>query len=184
MTLANWITLSRIFLIPAVLVFSSQELWLSASITFFWIMLSDFIDGKIARKLKQITALGSLLDPVADKAVILSLILLPHGAGLVPTWFVVLVYTRNISQLMSIPILKGWLKIDFKVKPALPAKYATALGFALIWLYLLDEAFAGPLDLAIIWGLVPVCAILEAYVLVTYLPRFFQIARRRQDTFE
>ena len=73
MTLANAISISRIFLaIPLVLVFediaqgAAEKLW-QAFVLIIIIALTDFLDGYVARKAKEITNFGKLIDPVADK---------------------------------------------------------------------------------------------------------------------
>ncbi len=66
-TIPNLLSVIRIFLIPvfAVLFYNQQYGW--AVLTLVLSGLSDFFDGKIARKFNQISALGKMLDPVADK---------------------------------------------------------------------------------------------------------------------
>jgi CDP-diacylglycerol---glycerol-3-phosphate 3-phosphatidyltransferase len=82
MNLANKLTLSRIFLIPLMLIFTVDIIpWqqeklilditnsqLIFSIIFIIASITDFLDGYIARKTKTITTFGKFLDPIADKS--------------------------------------------------------------------------------------------------------------------
>lgn len=79
MTYANQITILRIFLIPAMVLvfFLNQEnpRYYLTSI-FFIAAITDYLDGYLARKLKQVSKLGKFLDPVADKLLVISSLLL------------------------------------------------------------------------------------------------------------
>ena len=79
MTYANQITILRIFLIPVMVLvfFLNQEnpRYYLTSI-FFIAAITDYLDGYLARKLKQVSKLGKFLDPVADKLLVVSSLLL------------------------------------------------------------------------------------------------------------
>ena len=79
MTYANQITILRIFLIPVMVLvfFLNQEnpRYYLTSI-FFIAAITDYLDGYLARKLKQVSKLGKFLDPVADKLLVISSLLL------------------------------------------------------------------------------------------------------------
>jgi len=79
MTTANKITLIRVFLIPVFLVlclteFSHHYLW--ALIVFAVASITDFIDGQIARRYNQVTTFGKFVDPLADKLLVISAMLI------------------------------------------------------------------------------------------------------------
>ena len=89
MTLPNLITLSRIFLIPLFVgLFYLQPnyldgeplSWINNSIVAIYILISatDFIDGFLARRLNQESALGAFLDPVADKLMVCTALILSN----------------------------------------------------------------------------------------------------------
>ena len=79
MTYANQITILRIFLIPVMVLvfFLNQEnpRYYLTSI-FFIAAITDYLDGYLARKMKQVSKLGQFLDPVADKLLVISSLLL------------------------------------------------------------------------------------------------------------
>ena len=75
--LPNLLTISRIAIIPVVLVFiyiPGQSLKLTAAIIFMLACVTDFLDGYFARKLDQSSALGRFLDPIADKLLVAGVI--------------------------------------------------------------------------------------------------------------
>ncbi len=110
MTTANKITLVRIFLIPVFVAFviyygeSSERgqpddsLRYAAVAIFLIAAASDGVDGWIARRFNQRSRLGSILDPIADKGLLLSAIItlsLTHWPSRFPLWFPILVITRD-----------------------------------------------------------------------------------------
>lgn len=155
--------------------------------------LTDFIDGKIARYLGQVSSWGQVFDPVADKLFELSLCTYFYFDNKLPIYYLGLLYLRNIAQLISIPLL-GLLKISYKVKPSLIAKWGTAVVFILISIlsfikgaeiYLSSNEFEYLWFVRefIHWFVIPVSCLFELYILVTYLPRLIQILRGEHDTF-
>lgn len=102
MTTASKITLARIALIPvfmALFWFSEQNVFLRwASLAVFMIAsLTDFVDGKIARKYHQVSDFGKFLDPLADKLLVLSAMTIFTSWGLFPAWALMTVLTREFA---------------------------------------------------------------------------------------
>jgi len=183
LNLPNFLTVGRIFAIPGIVSLWWANLLGYALAVALIAFLTDFFDGKLARKLQQITPLGCILDPVADKLLVTSLFLLLAYEAIVPFAFFALVVLRNASQLLSIPILLWWKNISFKVKPKLIPKCATALSFVAIGLGFLQKIqgthFQG------LWTVFLVAlGMMELYILVTFWPRFAQIYQGTHDTFE
>jgi CDP-diacylglycerol--glycerol-3-phosphate 3-phosphatidyltransferase len=114
MNLPNTLTLARIFLIPvvvAVLLTKEIRTWalLGASL-FLAAALTDLLDGYLARRRKQVTTLGRLLDPIADKLLISSALISLVQLKIAPAWMVVIIIGREfaVSGLRSIAAHEGF----------------------------------------------------------------------------
>lgn len=178
MTLATKLTLSRIALLPVVILLWNFELKIVALVLLGIAMMTDYFDGYVARMYKQETTLGALLDPVADKTVVLVMGPFLSSMYLLAPWYVSIVVFRNVAQLLAIPVLTWWLKIPFFVKPKPLPKIATGLCFVILWL-----AMGQTNEMFLVLPLL-VSAGLELWILAMYLPRFYQIIQRKHDTFE
>lgn len=84
--LPNFLTLSRIFSIPFIIAcFYIGEFWarLLATLLFIIACLTDFFDGYFARQWKQVSAFGRFLDPIADKLLVSTILLMLSGYGII-----------------------------------------------------------------------------------------------------
>jgi CDP-diacylglycerol--glycerol-3-phosphate 3-phosphatidyltransferase len=123
MNLPNTLTLLRIFFVPrlvAALVQQSLEIrwngevWLTnpflALAIFITAALTDLLDGYLARRWGQITTVGTLLDPIADKLLISSALVALVEIHRVPAWMVILIIGREfaVSGLRSIAAAEGY----------------------------------------------------------------------------
>jgi CDP-diacylglycerol--glycerol-3-phosphate 3-phosphatidyltransferase len=114
MNLANGLTLARIFAVPLIvavlLTRSNHDDMLLAAVIFLLASATDLLDGYIARKRGQVTTLGILLDPVADKLLISSVFISLVQLGLAPAWMVVIIIGREfaISGLRNIASDQGF----------------------------------------------------------------------------
>ncbi len=135
MNLPNLITLARLLSVPV-------AIWLVLSDEFaaaFWLFiaagLSDAIDGFIARRFDQRSSLGALLDPAADKALLVSMYATLGIAGHLPNWLVILVVFRDVL------IIGGFLLVTalahpMRWEPLAVSKLNTVLQIVLIALVL------------------------------------------------
>jgi len=114
MNLPISLTLLRIFLMPIVVVLllpkgGNMDLW--AVGVFLIAAITDLLDGYLARKRGQITTLGTLLDPIADKLLISAAFISLVELHEVPAWMVVIIVGREfaVSGLRSIASAEGYL---------------------------------------------------------------------------
>jgi CDP-diacylglycerol--glycerol-3-phosphate 3-phosphatidyltransferase len=114
MNLPNALTLVRIFLVPfVVVVLLTKEIdnWAFWGIfLFLGAALTDTLDGFYARRRKQVTTLGRLLDPIADKLLISAALISLVQLGLAPAWMVVIIIGREfaVSGMRSIAASEGF----------------------------------------------------------------------------
>ena len=118
MTLPNIITLARIGLIPVFVgLFYLQPnylegeplVWINNSLVAIFVLISstDFLDGLLARKLNQISDLGTFLDPVADKLMVCAALILL--TDYYHTWFITIPSIIIISREILVSALREWM---------------------------------------------------------------------------
>lgn len=122
MTLPNKLTMIRILLIPVLIViyyipyFRDNNIFLNVSISYFVMCMifivasiTDFFDGKIARKRNLVTTFGKLADPLADKCLVMAALAILVKDGLVPVWVLVVILMREflVSGIRMIMIEHG-----------------------------------------------------------------------------
>lgn len=154
MTLASRITLARLFLVPVFAVFAvyygasvaagapDERLRLAALATFIIAAVSDGLDGFIARRFHQRSQFGAVIDPLADKALLLTGIITltlvdwgPDGWR-IPPWFTAVVIVRDIEILGGILILH-FVNQKVRISPTWVGKTCTvAQMIALGWVML------------------------------------------------
>lgn len=131
MNLPNLLTTLRIALLPFFLFFLAKGRYEAALIIFFIASISDALDGFVARKFHQVTELGKLLDPAADKIFLLSTFTAFYLLDLIPLWFFMLGIIKDLV------ILAGSALIHLKHKkldivPTFAGKASTAFQMATV----------------------------------------------------
>ena len=139
--------------------------------------LSDGVDGYLARHFRWQSRLGSILDPVADKLMLVGCMLALGWLGEVPRWLVALVVARD--AVIALGVL-AWQRIlrHFEARPTWLSKATTVaqIGFAL--LVLAVQAFGWRVPMAIpVW----IVALLTAASGLDYVVRWGRLARRELD---
>lgn len=135
MTIPNLITIGRLFLVPLVIVMIVGANWETAFILFVVAGISDAVDGFLAKRCGMASELGAWLDPVADKALIVSIYITLAVVGAVPVWLVVLVVARDLMIVAAV-ILSWLLDKPLTIAPIVVSKLNTAaqIGFAALTL--------------------------------------------------
>ena len=125
LSIPNLITLARILSVP-VMVWAIVTGWmLAAFLLFLAAGVSDAIDGYLAKRFGMTSELGAYLDPLADKALIVSIYVTLGISGDMPRWLVILVVSRDIMIVGA--VLLSWLVgKPLPMRPLLVSKLNTA----------------------------------------------------------
>jgi cardiolipin synthase len=140
MNLPNYITLIRIVLIPFFINLMIYGYYRWALVVFAAACVTDALDGLIARVTNSITELGALLDPIADKLLILSAFVTLVLLGMLPVWLVIIVVSRDVILVLG-SIVIYFLGHDLKARPSFIGKAATVLQLLVVTLSLVLKAF-------------------------------------------
>ena len=112
MTLPNILTCIRVLLIPVFMALAYQEgdgFQTAALAVYVIACLTDYVDGKLARKNNQVTNFGKFMDPVADKLLVIAAMCMFCEWGVFPAWALMIVLTREfaVTGLRLIAVQKG-----------------------------------------------------------------------------
>jgi cardiolipin synthase len=99
-TIPNLLSMLRLALVPPFLVLIIVGDYVAALIVLIVASLTDLLDGYLARRLNQVTRLGQLLDPAADRLYIFAALLGLAAHGLVPWWIVIVIVARDVFLLV------------------------------------------------------------------------------------
>lgn len=99
-TIPNVLSMLRLALVPVFLVLVVVGEYVAALVVLVVASLSDLLDGYLARRLRQVTRLGQLLDPAADRLYIFAALVGLAANGLVPWWIVVVIVARDVFLLV------------------------------------------------------------------------------------
>lgn len=136
--LPNQLTIARCVLAIVFVVFMSFTHWLNyalAYITFLLATITDYWDGKIARRTQTVTKFGQLIDPVADKVLMVSafIMLMKLEELKIPGWCVVVILTRELL----VTGLRAFAAVEGTVIPADPyGKVKTVLQMTYVFVFL------------------------------------------------
>ena len=145
LNLPNFITLTRILLIPVFVVLfatPTPNRSLSAALVFVIAAVTDLLDGYLARRNGQVTTLGKLLDPIADKLLVLSALILLVNVDRVSALVAILIIAREVAVTGVRAIAAGEGMV---IAAETTGKYKMALQVVAILLLILEGTFLSDL---------------------------------------
>lgn len=184
-TIPNWLSFARIIMVPifAALYLKGEIIW--AVVVLALSGISDFLDGKIARRFNQISDLGKVLDPVADKLTQITIAVLLYlqfskGTGLVKTFsWIFLVFI--IKELVM--VVFGGIMIGLGLRPSAAVIYGKVATFVFYGVMIFLFAFAPVVGAFITLWVIPetlmvilvsISALLTLIAFTSYLPGVYR----------
>src|ERR687886_2190897 len=135
-TVPNALSLSRLFMVPLVVVLLLARADGLAAAFFVLAAATDFLDGRLARRAGP-TRLGQILDPLADRLMLSSVAVVLAGRGLLPAWAVAILVGRDLLALV------GSLVVGSKIRVNWVGKAATAVLMGAVALVVLIPGVVG-----------------------------------------
>ncbi len=137
----NFITVLRIVLIPLFVALILYERYYYSLYIYIIAGISDTLDGYLARKLESFSELGKLLDPIADKFLLITSFVLFTYLEWIPVWFTVTVLSRDLF------IVIGWVLMFLifntrTVQPSITGKVSIAIQMVLVGYILLGNTIS------------------------------------------
>ena len=174
MTIPNIITIGRLFLVPCFIAASIQRMYTLAFVLFVTAAATDILDGMIARRLNQRSRLGALLDPAADKLLMVSGYLfytLSNDLPVVriPMWLTFVVFIRDFLLALFAYLLYTRLHIK-QFPPLWPGKISTVLQAVTLGCAVAVNGFA-PALLPLAGALFHVALLMTLYAAWIYMRR-------------
>ncbi|OPH83191.1 CDP-alcohol phosphatidyltransferase family protein [Nitrobacter vulgaris] len=171
MSIPNIITLGRILLVPVIIwAIASNQMEIAFAI-FVVAGVSDAVDGFLAKRFNMASELGALLDPLADKALLVSIFVTLGILGAVPIWLVILVVSRDIMIVGA--VIVSWLfNKPVPMKPLLVSKLNTGaqVGFAALVLAALGFGFdSSPYDTLLMVAIAVLTLVSVSFYLVEWV---------------
>jgi cardiolipin synthase len=181
LSIPNLITLVRILLVPVLVWAIAAGEMLAAFILFVAAGISDAVDGFLAKRFGMASEIGAYLDPLADKALIVSIYVALGIAEAIPRWLVILVVSRDIMIVTAVILL--WIVgKPMQVRPLLVSKLNTVaqIVFACLVLAALGFGFNPGLLQPILMGLVAILTLASVAFYVTEWVRHINLAEPRR----
>lgn len=140
MNIPNFLTLVRILLTPVLVIFLINKQFDIAFFVFILAGITDGLDGFIARIMAQKTRIGAILDPIADKALLVSSYITLSVIGIIPNWLAVTVISRDIIIIFGVMVLLLFHQ-GVEICPSIISKVTTLFQLMTVFLVLGSMVF-------------------------------------------
>jgi cardiolipin synthase (CMP-forming) len=142
-SLPNLISLGRLLLAPAIVALIAAQQWKQACVVFLIAGVSDAVDGWLAKSFNLRSELGAHLDPLADKALVVSIYVALAIVSVLPATITILVVTRDV-MIVGAFMISLIMQKPIKVKPLMVSKLNTATQICFAAMVLGAKAFDIP----------------------------------------
>jgi len=175
-TIPNLLTVARIMLTPGFVMAFVDHRFDLAWVLFAIAGLTDALDGTLARLLKQRSTFGAMLDPLADKILLVTSFLCLAFQDWIPRWLAVLVVSRDVFIVGGLAMLQ-YSGVDVKrgIRPVLISKCATLAQISLVLLIMVEHSMDLQLAyarLGLVWSVALLTALSGGYYLIVGLRMF------------
>ena len=174
-TIPNILTIGRILLTPVFVMAYTSENFNLAWILFAIAGLTDALDGFLARIWNQRTQLGAMLDPLADKALLVTSFICLSVKGWIPAWFTILVVSRDVIIIGGLAVLNFWgVDVRSRIKPIWISKFTTAAQIVLVISIMIQRTFGFGYGY-VLAGMVGITAVATALSGMAYVRKGFEL---------
>lgn len=126
MNLPNLISLARLLSVPAIVWLIIENHWMGAFALFVVAGVSDAVDGAIARRFDRQTTLGTYLDPLADKALLVAVYVTLAAVDRLASWLAILVLSRDVLIVGGVLVARLFA-VRIEARPSLLSKFNTGV---------------------------------------------------------
>lgn len=172
MTLPNFITIARIFMVPAIVWLLFNKAYGPAFVLFVLAGLSDALDGFVAKQFGLRSELGAYLDPLADKVMLVAIYVVLGIFEHLPIWLVIAVVSRDVAIVGAV-MLSWLLERPVEMVPHIVSKANTVMQIILVGLVLADLAYLVVPDYLLVVAMA-LTGLLTALSIAVYLREWLQ----------